>query len=216
PHSFPTRRSSDLTPALEHRYVLNGNAAGHLDPLGRVHESIGFDGSRTRDEYLGRVHRRTEGIDGSGEGSSRTLELLDEHGRVVERRTFDLGGRQLARWNAEYDGRDRVLAEWFGGDAATRITRVYDLLGRAIETDDPDAGRWRVRYDEAGNAVFRDDPRSGQGVQSCYDGMNRVVLQCARASDEPDPGLCTAAQPDCTVAWRHRYDEATPLFSNPR
>ncbi|MEZ4331994.1 MAG: toxin TcdB middle/N-terminal domain-containing protein [Myxococcota bacterium] len=207
------------TPALERRYVLNGDGAGRLDPAGRVHETIGFDGGRSRDYYYGRVHLRVEGLasDGAPSGATgRTWEIVDEHGRVVERRAFDDAGGELSRWNASYDGRDRIVAEWFGGAASTRITRAYDLMGRAVATDDPDAGLWRIRHDEAGNEVFRDDPRGGQSVQSCYDGLNRIVLQCARASDEPDPGLCAAAQPACLAAWRYRYDESTPLFSTAR
>ena len=41
------------------------------------------------------------------------------------------------------------------------------------------------------------------------------MLQCARASDAPDPGLCASAQPDCSVVYRFRYDEATPLLGTP-
>ncbi len=200
--------------AIETSYVLNGNVAGLLDPAGRIFETTRFDGSRSRNYYLGRTLRRIDPDAGSS-GGSQTVEHLDEHGRVVLRRSLQGSALELARWNAQYDGRDAIVAEWFGGSEATRIERAYDLLGRAVVTDDPDAGRWTVRYDEAGNEIFRDDPKPGQSIQTCHDGMNRVVLQCVRASDEPDPALCAAASPDCTMAYRYRYDEATPILGSP-
>ncbi|MFO0690234.1 MAG: RHS repeat-associated core domain-containing protein, partial [Myxococcota bacterium] len=201
--------------ATQTSYVLNGNAAGRLDPAGRVFETIDFDGSRAQTYYLGRILRRVDGLDAGSSGGDHTVEVLDEHGRIRERRSLAGSAALLAAWSGEYDGRDRLVAESWGGSAATRITRRFDLLGRAVETVDPDAGRWRVAYDEAGNEIFRDDPQAGQGIQSCYDGLDRVVLQCARASDAPDPGLCASAQPDCSVVYRFRYDEATPLLGTP-
>lgn len=207
----------DLAPpsgvaAAQTSYVLNGNAAGRLDPAGRVFETTGFDGSRAQTYVFGRIVRRVDGIGAGASGGDHTVERLDEHGRIRERRSLAGASQLLAQWNGEYDGRDRLVAEAYGGSTSTRITRRFDLLGRAVETDDPDAGLWKVAYDEAGNEIFRDDPEPGQGIQSCYDGLDRVVLQCARASDVPDPGLCAAAQPDCTIAYRFRYDEATPLL----
>jgi RHS repeat-associated protein len=215
PASGPDLAAPGGTAAIETSYVLNGNAAGRLDPAGRIFETTGFDGSRTRSYFLGRTLRRVDGVVSAATSGNHTVETLDEHGRVVERRSLHGSSLTLAQWNAEYDGRDAIVAEWFGGSQATRIDRAYDLLGRAVETDDPDAGRWSVRYDEAGNEIFRDDPKPGQGVQSCYDGMNRIVLQCVRTSDAPDPALCAAPQPDCVSAYRYRYDEATPLLSTP-
>ncbi|MEZ4278469.1 MAG: RHS repeat-associated core domain-containing protein [Myxococcota bacterium] len=200
--------------AVETSYVLNGNAAGLLDPAGRVFETIRFDGSRSRTYYLGRARRRID-PDAGAPGGRQTVEYFDEHGRVVLRRSLEGAAVERARWNAQYDGRDAVVAEWFGGSEATRIERTYDLLGRAVATDDPDAGHWTVRYDEAGNEIFRDDPKPGQSIQSCHDGLNRVVLQCVRASDAPDPALCASAAPACTMAYRYRYDEATPILGTP-
>lgn len=194
-------------------YVLNGNVDGRLDPAGRVFETTGFDGSRRRAYYLGRSLRRVDGASSAATSGDHTVETLDEHGRTIERRSLQGSGTALAQWNAEYDGRDAIVAEWFGGLQATRIERRYDLLGRAVSTDDPDAGHWTVRYDEVGNEVFRDDPTPSQGIQFCYDGLNRVVLQCVRASDVPDPGLCAMAEPSCVTAYRYRYDEATPILA---
>lgn len=219
PHVAPPSGLALVPPsgvaAARTSYVLNGNTAGHLDPAGRVFETTAFDGSRGQTYYFGRILRRVDGLAADSSGGDHTLELLDEHGRVRERRSFAGSSQLLARWSGEYDGRDRLVVEEYGGSAATRITRRFDLLGRAVETADPDAGRWKVVYDEAGNEIFRDDPQPGQGIQSCYDGLDRVVLQCARASDVPDPGLCRSAQPDCTIAHRFRYDEATPLLGTP-
>ena len=200
------------TPALQTSYVLNGNLAGYLDPAGRAFEATSFDGSRSRTYYFGQTVRRVDGVVSASTSGNHTVEILDAHGRIVERRSLHGSSLLLARWNAEYDGRDGIVAEWFGGSQATRSDRVYDLLGRAIATDDPDAGAWRVRYDEAGNETFRDDPKPGESIQSCYDGLNRVVLQCVRTSDAPDPALCGSAQPVCAMAYRYRYDEATPIL----
>ncbi|MBY0402009.1 hypothetical protein K2X89_17075, partial [Myxococcota bacterium] len=130
----------------ETSYVLNGNPAGRLDPAGRIFESTAFDGSRQQTYYFGRLLRRVEGIANASPIGHPTLERLDEHGRTIERRSLDGQGSVLALWNGEYDGRDHLVAEWFGGVASTRITRHFDLLGRPVATDDPDAGAWTVAY----------------------------------------------------------------------
>jgi len=201
------------TAALQTSYVLNGNPAGRLDPAGRVFETTGFDGSRVRTYHFGQTRRRVDGVATSASSGNHTVEVLDAHGRAIERRSLHGAGLQVAQWNGEYDARDRVVAESFGGLASTRIVRSFDLLGRATSTADPYAGRWTVLHDEAGNEVFRDDPKPNESIQSCYDGLDRVVLECVRASDAPDPGLCAAASPQCAIAYRYRYDEATPVLS---
>ena len=89
------------TAATSTSYVLNGNAAGRLDPAGRVFETTGFDGSRLRTYYLGRMLRRVDRCRGGSDvGQSHARDprraragrrapfapWLDPFARAVERR----------------------------------------------------------------------------------------------------------------------------------
>ncbi|MEJ2737434.1 MAG: hypothetical protein P8189_28405, partial [Anaerolineae bacterium] len=53
-------------------------------------------------------------------------------------------------------------------------TMQYDMLGRKIEMDDPDMGRWYYDYDALGNLKWQTDNR-GQEITFEYDALNRLV-----------------------------------------
>ncbi len=202
------------TVATLYDYALNGNASGHFDPAGRIHQTKHFDGATPKKFFFGDVVRMIGGLESSSSAGNHVVERLDEHGRSTIRRLFDGSGPLvLAEFAWRYDGRDQVVEEWFGGDASTRVEKVYDLLGRLVETKDPNSGSWRRTYDAAGNTRFADDPISGQSVQSCYDALDRVILQCARAADAYDPNLCASSEPECTESFSYFYDETEPLTS---
>lgn len=192
--------------AVEFDYSLNGNlrgsgSQGFWDPLGRAWQTVAHDGSTTRRFFFGRTRRSVDGE------ANHVVEELDAHGRVLRKGIFEGASTLLTLSEREYDGRDRVVREWFGGNASTEIVNRYDMLGRLVEKNDPDSGVWTARFDEAGNKVFLDDPLEGQSLQTCYDDLDRVVMQCGRSSDVYDPGLCGASEPNCTVRYDYYHDE---------
>lgn len=191
-------------------YALNGNregasGLGFWDPAGRVARSMNHDGGETVRSFFGRLHQR---IDAEGH---LIAEWLDEHGRVVRKEVFEGTGTRLTSVDRMYGGRDQIVREWFGGDPATAIEQEHDLLGRLIGKHDPDSGRWTARFDEAGNKIFSNDPATGQSIQTCYDEHDRVVLECALADDEYQPGLCGQAQPVCSTRYAYEYDGTAPM-----
>ena len=200
------------TSAVELSYVLNGNAAGPgqqglEDPTGRVWQTTLHDGSTRQDFFYGRTTRHVDAMGGN------VLRHVDEHGRLVHQQVFEGEGSLLTQLRASYGGRDDVVREWFGEDPSTAITSSHDLLGRLVARNDPDSGTWTARFDEAGNRIHQDDPQTGQSVQSCFDELDRVVLQCARNSDDPDPGLCESTSPVCEERYVYSYDEDDAVAS---
>ncbi|MAG29655.1 MAG: hypothetical protein CL908_02030 [Deltaproteobacteria bacterium] len=194
--------------AEQYGYELNGNPSGFFDPAGRVFETVQFDGSTPRTYYFGDSVRSVDALESPSSVGNHVVETLDQHGRTIERLLYAGAGSDLQmQQNFRYDGSDRVVEEWFGGDPTTSISRTYDLLGRLVETRDPDSGLWTTLYDGAGNVVFVDDPQPDQSVQSCYDELDRTVLKCARSSDVFDPDLCTAAERVCDREYAYFYDE---------
>ena len=191
-------------PAVLLSYVLNGNGAGsgYSDPFGRVWKRTQFDGSATETYYLGDSIRS---VDDMGHHS---LTRLDEHGRVELVEAHEGSDNRLTWSRIRYNYLDEVIEEWSGDDTSTIVTNIYDLLGRLIQNDDPDSGQWNHQFDNAGNVIFSNDPESNQSVQSCYDELDRVVLQCTRASDAYDSGFCSAASPACVEKFVYHYDEA--------
>ena len=202
------------TAATLYDYALNGNAAGFYDPAGRIHKTTHTDGATPKKFFFGDVVRMIDGLESASSSGNHVVEWLDVHGRTNQRRLFEASGPEvLSEFTWQYDGRDRVIKEGFGGDTSTNVEKVYDLLGRLIETKDPNSGSWRRVYDAAGNTRFVDDPLSGQSVQSCYDALDRIVLQCARETDTYDPGLCSSTSPQCAESYSYYYDDTEPLTS---
>jgi RHS repeat-associated protein len=188
------------TSAIELDYVLNENQNGFWDPLGRPGTMTQYDLSTQREGFYGRT---TQKVDALGDS---TFEHVDAHGRLVRREVFD---STSIVWHEEarYDGRDRAVREWVGGDVSTEVISDYDLLGRLVSRQDPNSGTWSMRFDAAGNEVFRNDPELGQSVQRCYDPLDRIVLECARTGDDFDPNLCSTPEPSCSIEHRFVYDE---------
>jgi RHS repeat-associated protein len=203
--SGPSLSPPPGTSSIQLNYSLNGNGsgAGFWDPTGRIWEITQHDLSTQRENYYGQV---TQKIDAVG---NHVLEFADEHGRLVRRKVFEGSTEIMTVEDAIYNGRDDVLRRWVGEDPSTEITSSYDLAGRLVERIDPDSGVWTATYDEASNKIFSNDPVHDQGIQTCFDELDRVVLECGRSSDVFDPGLCGAPDPECSVAYSYDYDEVS-------
>ncbi len=200
-------------PMRRFSYEFNGNAEGLLDPEGFVHATTRYNGTVARRFRFGDSDREVDGapVDLAGPNGNHVLRRFDAHGRVIRRESYAGSDRLLSTSDRRYDGRDEVVAEWFAGSLGTRIEKAYDLVGRLVSKDDPDSGRWTNRYDAAGNLVHVDDPETGQSIQYCYDELDRVVLQCARAADSFDANLCAAVDPACAARFDFDYDATDPV-----
>ncbi|MFK7896145.1 MAG: RHS repeat-associated core domain-containing protein, partial [Myxococcota bacterium] len=200
--------------ATELDYALNGNSSGYVDPARRVHQTRNVDGATPKSFYFGDTTRMIDGLESDSSAGNHVVERIDVHGRLVERRLFaGAGPSVLAAFDWRYDGRDRKVEEWFGGNPGTKIRKRYDLLGRLVETEDPNSGIWRRVYDAAGNTLFADDPAQGQSIHSCYDALDRIFLQCARSTDVFDANLCETEVPSCDSAFVYEYDATEALTS---
>jgi RHS repeat-associated protein len=179
-------------------YLLNGSA--YRDPLGRIHKVTQTDGTIRTTTYAGFT---TTFYD---EQNHKTVAITDSLGRTVEKDVYTgTGSYTRYAWTTyTYDGAGRVLTAQQNGNANTTITNTYDTLGRKTAMVDPDSGTWQYAYDAAGNLVVQQDPRSGQRVQFCYDGLNRVTRKLYLTDDSLTPADC--ANPGANDWIEYLYD----------
>lgn len=95
------------------------------------------------------------------------------------RTTFDLLGKQIG----VTDAKGHVT------------TYVYDMLGRRLQSNDPDMGLWHYGYDDNGNLASQTDAK-GVTLVFSYDALNRITQKrhisggvlASYFYDEPDHG----------------------------
>jgi RHS repeat-associated protein len=96
----------------------------------------------------------------------RTVQLLEYHG------TQATGAADVTSYTYANDGQVATVT-----DAAGNIrTYRYDLRGRKIETDDPDAGVSRASYDDADQLVSSTDG-NGNTLAFTYDALGRRTAE---------------------------------------
>jgi len=187
------------------------------DSLGRIVWTLNSNGTEKWGDFS--VPWQTAatgecGNDPSCEGA-RTVKLLDAHGNVAEKHVYSEGGAPLAKTRYTYDafGRTTATEQWNGVRwlSSTRITTKYDSLGRKIEIDDPDSGRWRFGYDLVGNLVYQDDPETRQHVELCYDELNRLTQKHLIEGSDAYLGASLCANPASAHA-RYVYDDGAIPF----
>lgn len=172
-------------------YHLNGGPL--LDPLGRIHALTASDGSRRRTDYAGALTTNWD------EENQRTETVVDAHGRVVTRRSYD-GDALAVTVSQTYDGLGRVLAVTQNG--ATLRSATYDALGRPTRVVDANSGTWRYGYDGVGNVRWQDDPRTGRHAQFCYDAGDRPTTICPMDGDFVSLQACPlACASPLAVSW---------------
>ena len=194
-------------------YTWNGNAQGILDPNDRVFQILQYGGpSGGPHRFVPQMTYFGDTVESVSAEGDVSYAKLDRHGRSIYRATFQgAGGAPLSVTQRDFDGRDNVIQEWFGGDTSTLISSSYDVGGRLIEKLDPDSGTWTYRYDKFGNLVYVDDPKPNQSVHKCYDQHNREVKRYARASDAYDFQICQDQNPSYTKRYLLKYDESANI-----
>ncbi len=146
---------------------------------------------------------------------ARTREDIDAHGRIVEKRSLDESGATMAATRYTYDaaGRQTSVRQWDGQRwaGATTIDTKYDSLGRRIEIDDPDSGRWRYGYDAVGNLVYQDDPVTGRHIEMCWDSLNRLQQKHVIEGTDTYSGGSRCNSPEL-ASERFEYDNPAVPF----
>ena len=155
------------------------------------------------------VHAITEtSYDGSNvttveppEGGTTTTTVTDPRGRTVElQEKAKTGSSPLATTRYTYTpaGQLKTIRDSAGTDENSRNTWSYgyDLLGRRITADDPDAGTTTRSYDIMGQPETTD--HEGQVLAYTYDGLGR---RTGVYDDTPDPANIRAS-------WQ--YDSVSP------
>ncbi len=102
--------------------------------------------------------------------------VRDVRGNAMGVSRLDASGTLLTGASYEYDGLGQVLTVLdLRGNA---VRSAYDLMGRRIRLESPDAGVVEYAFDAAGNMARKTDSvlRSrGQSIQYMYDALNRLV-----------------------------------------
>jgi RHS repeat-associated protein len=172
-----------------------------IDPTNRIRSATAPDGTTTTTQYAAAW---THGIDHEGNKTSSQVDFL---GREKARRLYSGTSTLQMQFDYTYDGLNRLLTTTVGNST---VTNSWDPLGRKRQVTDPDSGTWLARYDLNGNLILQDDPKAGQRVESCYDAVNRVVLQCSYASDGTAPETSCNGTPTCGTGGaeiaRYTYD----------
>ncbi len=145
-----------------------------FDPLGRTLQTVFPDG---------RVEKACYGFDGSqitiDANQHKKRHQFDAYGRLVRVDEYtgefsscspDIGA-SYATTRYRYDSLDSLTQV---ENATGNLTQIsYDSLGRKVEMNDPDMGRWGYGYDTRGNLTYQRDAK-GQILLFQYDSLNRL------------------------------------------
>jgi RHS repeat-associated protein len=124
---------------------------------------------------------------------------VDGLGRTVAMEAWLEADGEPAVTRISYDSLGRL--QNYVDAAGNRKTHFYDLLGRMVKIEDPNAGTLRFAHDAAGNLTRSTDAR-GEVVRQAYDEANRVAAKWHEAD---------------AIASRvyYFYDESTELLGCP-
>ncbi len=101
---------------------------------------------------------------------------LDVRGNTVEVGRLDAAGSVLTVTAYEYDALGQILTVL--DQRGNAVRSAYDMMGRRVRFESPDAGVVEYEFDAAGNAARKIDSvlrRRGQSIRYEYDGLNRLT-----------------------------------------
>ncbi|WP_189155653.1 polymorphic toxin-type HINT domain-containing protein [Lentzea pudingi] len=107
------------------------------------------------------------------QGGTATTVISDAQGRTTEKRQYTAGlGTAFDATKYAYTPAGQLASVTDPAGNAWRST--YDLRGRKIASDDPDAGHTDIVYDAAGRVLSSTDAR-GRTVAYAYDALSRKI-----------------------------------------
>jgi RHS repeat-associated protein len=110
------------------------------------------------------------------QGAPATATVNDALGRPVEKRTYRSNTPGGTHDALSYGYSPTGRLEGMTDQAGNQWTWGYDLRGRRITADDPDAGITTMTYDPAGQLVSTTDAR-GQTIVNSYDALGRQTVR---------------------------------------
>ncbi|WP_416906274.1 RHS repeat-associated core domain-containing protein [Micromonospora echinospora] len=105
-------------------------------------------------------------------GAFPTRDVIDDHGRVVEKRQFHTSDTNGAHDTTGYGYNRRGELTSVTDPAGNTWSYTYDLLGRQTQAVDPDAGTTTREYHPSGTLKTSTDGR-GQRLYHGYDNLDR-------------------------------------------
>ncbi|MFH1018916.1 MAG: FG-GAP-like repeat-containing protein [Pseudomonadota bacterium] len=188
PQGSPYRSSYPISSTCGSATSPSQWVESHVDPLGRVIETILPDDSRATAEYSGLTVTMTD------PAGHKRRETFDTLGRVITIEHMVNGAFQTTQ-SFEYDtaGHLSALTDAMGA----KETYVYDLRGLPQVVQSPHIGTRTMTYNGGGRLLTQQDSK-GQTISFDYDVLGRTVRK-------------TIQNPDGTpVAYIYSYDQVRP------
>ena len=195
--ALPTfERSADVRVPL----ATEPGVASTFDALGRMVRELESDGSERRMTYTPlavATYDENDSDASSMHTDTPTTRTSDGLGRVVSVVEREGAREVLTRFG--YDPRDLLVRMT---DAAGR-SRSYAYDGRSLRTriDDPNAGTWRIAYNDAGDLDTRTDA-VGNTVRYTYDTLGRPLTESHRLVGEASERAVTTFHYDTAASGR--------------
>jgi RHS repeat-associated protein len=145
------------------------------DPAGRLTDEVFYNLQverwRTTTTYGGSTNGFMTTVR-PPQGAPATATITDARGRTVEQLTYhsNTPGSTNDRLRYRYSPSDRLEA--MTDQVGNQWSWSYDLRGRQIEADDPDAGTTTMSYDATGQLISTTDAR-GETIVNGYDKLGR-------------------------------------------
>ncbi len=155
------------------------------------------DGAVTRTAYgpLTTLAYDEEDTDpASAHRDTPTVTRVDGLGRVVFTGRTLVAGQPPLGLTVTYDSLGRLRG--YVDAAGHEKVQAYDLAGRLLTVDDPNAGTTTYTWDDAGNLVEEVDGR-GAVVARAYDGANRPIARLDPADEATRATWTYDADPEC-------------------
>jgi len=193
-----SRDVPDGTRYTEHFYDAKGREVRTTYPDA---DERGGVASVKRIEY-GPLYERIFNEDDNDEDAvgynTPNLVVRDGLDRMVRTERVDAVGADPIRYHVTYD--DLLNIKGFIDPEGNEKVQTYDMRGRVVDIDDPDAGNITFEYDAMGNIV-RETNGAGRVLRRTWDEQGRMV----REWDEDDESNTTRMQfydrhPDCPAS----------------
>lgn len=200
----------------------------HVDGLLRQVKKTYPDGGTHRQVYQPMkqtVYDREDNRKDSPHADTPTLYWMDGLQRLVERHEVPKKGETIITKygynNVNYEGNSLLTSVTLPNGSIK--TQNYDLLGRIIQSVDPDRGTSKYSYDSNGNLLSYEDARGAKTLYT-YDQLNRVLTRqqdgkpetkVTYSYDQPTQSLPTATNVKGQLA-RITYPHGSYDFSYDR